>query len=172
MQTRNTGEEFGYLAKEVSLQLDINPSTLRRWCLALEQAGYTFTRNEQNQRIFYERDYRAFRRLKELLNKKVSMENAVHTVISIVEAPSQTPSVHEEVRLSTRDLQEIIQIEVQKALQAEREVFLETLQEKINDSITKRDHQLIKAIRELQEAKQLPAPTKEKKKKWFNFFLK
>jgi DNA-binding transcriptional MerR regulator len=170
----DTLNQFGYFAKDVSLQLDMNPSTLRRWCIELEKAGYTFTRNEHNQRIFYERDFNAFRKLKELLSKNLSMENAVSAVVSMDQVLSQTPTVHQnndgEFRLSKRDLQEIIQEEVRKAIQEERESMLQAFERKMNDATEKRDHQLLTAIREIQETRLLLAATQEKKKRWFEFW--
>ncbi|MGN7403683.1 DUF3967 domain-containing protein [Cytobacillus praedii] len=169
-----TPNQFGYFAKDVSIQLDMNPSTLRRWCIELEKAGYIFTRNEHNQRIFYERDFNAFRKLKELLNKNVSMDNAVHAVVAMVQTLSQTPSVQikndDEVRLSKRELQEIIQVEVGKAIQEEREAMFQALERKLNDQTEKRDQQLLAAIREMQETKLLLATTEEKKKKWYQIW--
>lgn len=166
--------QLGYFAKEVALQLDINPSTLRRWCLELEKAGYTFTRNENNQRIFYESDFKAFRKLKELLNKSISMNNAVHAVISMVQTISQTPTVQQnngdEARLSVRDLQEIIQQEVKKAMEAEREILLDAIEQKLSNQIEKRDRELMASLKELQETKLLAAATEENKKKWYQFW--
>jgi len=170
----DTPNQFGYFAKDVSLQLDMNPSTLRRWCIELEKAGYTFTRNEHNQRIFYERDFNAFRKLKELLSKNVSMDHAVHAVVSMVQTLSQTPSVQikneDEIRLSKRELQEIIHEEVRRAIEAEREAMFQAFERKVNDQTEKRDQQLLTAIREVQEIKLLAAAAEEKKKKWFEFW--
>lgn len=170
----DTLDKFGYFAKDVSLQLDMNPSTLRRWCIELEKAGYIFVRNEHNQRIFYERDFNSFRKLKELLNKNLSMDNAVHAVISMVQTQSQTPTVQmkndDEVRLSKSDLQEIIQQEIQKAIHEEREALFKVFERKLNDQIEKRDHQLIASIREIQETKLLVSAAEEKQKKWFEFW--
>jgi len=170
----DTLDKFGYFAKDVSLQLDMNPSTLRRWCIELEKAGYVFERNEHNQRIFYERDFNSFRKLKELLNKNLSMDNAVHAVISMVQTQSQTPTVqmkiNDEVRLSKSDLREIIQQEIQKAIHEEREVMFQAFERKLNDQIEKRDHQLLASIREIQETKLLVAAAEEKQKKWFEFW--
>lgn len=170
----DTLNQFGYFAKDVSLQLDMNPSTLRRWCIELEKAGYTFTRNEHNQRIFYERDFNAFRKLKDLLNKNLSMDNAVHAVIAMSQTSSQTPSVQiksdDEIRLSKRDLQELLHEEVRKAIQEEREAMFQAFECKMNDHIEKRDQQLLAGIREMQEKKLLTATTQEKKKKWYKFW--
>jgi len=170
----DTLNQFGYFAKDVSLQLDMNPSTLRRWCIELEKAGYTFTRNEHNQRIFYERDFNAFRKLKELLNKNFSMDNAVHVVVAMVQTLSQTPSVHiksdDEIRLSKRDLQEIIHEEVKNAIDAERESIFQAFEQKLKAQMEKRDQQLLDVIREMQKTKLLTGATEEKKKKWYELW--
>ena len=42
---------FGYFAKDVASELEITTSTLRRWSIELEKAGYSFERNEKEQRI-------------------------------------------------------------------------------------------------------------------------
>jgi hypothetical protein len=39
--------EYGFFSKDVALKLDINASTLRQWCLAMEKEekeGYEFQR--------------------------------------------------------------------------------------------------------------------------------
>ena len=56
--------EFGYFSKDVAIELEITTSTLRRWSIELEKEGYSFHRNEKDQRIYYERDFKAFRELK------------------------------------------------------------------------------------------------------------
>ena len=48
--------EYGMFAKELALNLDINTNTLRRWAIELEEQGYEFSRNDKNQRIYYQRD--------------------------------------------------------------------------------------------------------------------
>lgn len=72
--------EFGVYAKEVALHLDIETSTLRKWCIALEKYGYEFERNEKEQRIFYHRDILALSELKTLLKERYLFENAAKAV--------------------------------------------------------------------------------------------
>ncbi|OQR53308.1 MerR family transcriptional regulator [Bacillus sp. CDB3] len=91
--------EFGYYAKTVANDLNISPYTLRRWSMELEDRGYEFERTETNKRVYYERDYKAFRELKKLLDAGMSMESASKTVVSSFkteESESQTPIVHEQ----------------------------------------------------------------------------
>lgn len=170
----NTSTEYGYYAKQVSLELDITTSTLRRWAITLEHAGYSFERNDKDQRIYFQRDFRVFKELKQLLASGVSMENAVKAVIanlSNYENASQTPSVHiQKTHLSVSDLQEIIQQEVRKAVEAEREILLDALEQKLSNQVERRDRELLASIAEMQEAKLVAAATKEKEKKWYQFW--
>jgi|GEM_PF-1611794 len=64
----NNAEEFGYFAKTISEKLGIATDTLRNWSLKLEAQGVEFERNVRNQRIYYEKDIKAFENMKELLN--------------------------------------------------------------------------------------------------------
>lgn len=90
--------DFGYYAKTVANDLEISPNTLRRWSIELENKGYAFERTETNKRVYYERDYKAFRELKKLLDAGVSMESASKTVVNSYgkgDNELQTPTVHE-----------------------------------------------------------------------------
>ncbi|GIN87588.1 hypothetical protein J6TS2_39740 [Heyndrickxia sporothermodurans] len=70
-------QTFGYFSKDVALELEITTSTLRRWSIELEKLGYVFDRNDKEQRIYYERDFKALRELKKLLAHNVSFTDAV-----------------------------------------------------------------------------------------------
>lgn len=80
-----SGNTYGYFAKTVAGNLQISPNTLRRWSLELEKQGYEFDRSDSNKRIYYEKDMKAFRELKSLLDAAVSMENATKTVVNTTE---------------------------------------------------------------------------------------
>jgi di/tripeptidase len=66
-----------YSAKDITLSLDIGDSTLRKWCLALEENGYIFYRTDQNKRLFTEKDIIVLRHFQQLVKEKnMSMNNA------------------------------------------------------------------------------------------------
>lgn len=91
--------DYGYFAKTVSENLGISPNTLRRWSLELEKVGYEFDRSDSNKRIYYEKDIKAFRELKSLLDAAVSMENATKTIVNTTETRENelvTPIVREQ----------------------------------------------------------------------------
>ncbi|OPD52637.1 MerR family transcriptional regulator [Bacillus anthracis] len=59
--------DFGRFSGQVSKELDVNGNTLRVWCLELENAGYTFERNNRQQRIYYEHDISILKEMKVLM---------------------------------------------------------------------------------------------------------
>lgn len=64
----DNGENFGYFSKTVSERLGVSTDTLRSWSLKLEAVGVEFKRNERKQRIYLEKDIRALKNMKELLD--------------------------------------------------------------------------------------------------------
>lgn len=72
-----------YSAKDITLSLNIGDSTLRKWCLSLEEHGYTFYRTDQNKRLFTEKDIIVLRHFQQLVKEKnMSMNNAALIVTS------------------------------------------------------------------------------------------
>lgn len=104
---------FGYFTKDEAFELEVTTSTLRRWSIELEKSGYVFERNEKEQRIYYERDFKAFRELKQLLAHSASLADAIKAVVAMdIENKNavKSPSVYtNEIRLSKRELEEIVQ---------------------------------------------------------------
>lgn len=167
---------FGYFAKDVAAELNITTSTLRRWSIELEKQGYYFTRNEKEQRIYYERDFQALRELKKLLSQSASFADALNAVISRdaqAKNATQTPSVFtDDIRLSTRQLEEIIHKTVKQAIEEEREAMLQAFEYKINDVVEKRDRILTKQLQQSLEERrvEIAAAAEEKEKKWWKFW--
>lgn len=113
--------EFGYYSKDVAIELGITPSTLRRWSIELEKRGYSFHRNEKEQRVYFERDFKALREFKKLIGNSVPISDATKAVAVMdfeKKNADQTPSVQSDIiRLTKRELQSIIK----SALEEERE---------------------------------------------------
>jgi hypothetical protein len=187
-------EGYGFFAKDVSIQLDINATTLRRWCLDLEKGGYTFERNDKKQRIFYERDFIAFRTMKELLGKGQPMESAVHTAISRVKASSRTLSDHgvnqtderghegENITLSKQQFEDLLRnVSERSAKLAVTEALGEiekVIDKKLSDSVEKRDLLLVRQMNQALEQKKADLESviktetqnQEESKKWWEFW--
>lgn len=152
--------EDAYWGKEIAEILQIGDSTLRKWCLSLENQGHIFMRGQHNSRAFVERDLLILRRMKELIqNKGITLETASEIVISRFNQTEGTASV-----LQNELLLDIL--ERQERLEEQNKHFLLMLEEKqnyINNSLDKRDFQLMQALKESQETKKLIASTLKKK---------
>lgn len=118
----NDSYTYGFFAKEVALKLDIKPSTLRQWALALEEEGYEFQRNDKEQRIYYDRDITMFFELKKLIEKKRSRQDAINAIAKLYkdrENAERTLSVIEEEPVhntfSKEDMQVLINEAVERA---------------------------------------------------------
>lgn len=172
MNALNSSEKFGYFAKDVASDLEITTSSLRRWSIELEKEGYKFERNEKDQRIYYERDFKAFRELKKLLSHSVSFVDAVKAIISMDlenKNANLTPSVHsEDIRLSKQELQGLIREAVKQAVEEEREAMFQAFEYKINNVIEQRDRNLTKELHRSLEEKRLEiAAAEERKASWW-----
>ncbi|WP_324618526.1 DNA-binding protein [Bacillus subtilis] len=149
------GDQFGYFAKDVAISLNVTPSTLRRWSLELEKHGYSFERNDKEQRIYFERDFKAFRELQKLLSNSVPFTDAVKAVSSTnIEGKNatKTQSVSsDQLRFSERELREIINEEVKAAVESEREMMFRAFEQKMNNIIERRDRSLMNEFRKARE---------------------
>jgi DNA-binding transcriptional MerR regulator len=167
--------EFGYFAKDVAFELEVTTSTLRRWSIELEKAGYSFERNEKEQRIYFERDFKAFRELKKLLSNSVPFADAIKAVVSMNlenKNASQTPSVYsDDIRVSKHELQEIVHKAVKEAIEKEREAMFRAFENKMNDVVERRDRVLTQEMKRSLEERQLEiaaAQEEKKKEKWWS----
>ena len=167
-------ESYGYFAKDVALNLDITTSTLRRWSIELEKLNYTFERNNKDQRIYYERDFKAFRELKKLLANDVPLADALKAVVSMdldTKNAVQTPSVYkDEIRVSKSELEDLIHKSVKQAVEEEREAMLKAFELKINDVVEQRDRVLTTQLQNALEERRLEIAAATEEKRWWEFW--
>jgi DNA-binding transcriptional MerR regulator len=171
--------EKAYTTKEVSTTLNIGDSTLRKWCLALEKNGYKFLRNEQNKRLFVEKDLVVLRHFQQLVQENnVPLDNAAMLVVDrFGNGPFEvrTGIVRKEENEEHRDLkryEEVIQqlldhIDKQEKFNQELLKRLEQQQKYIEERLNERDKMLMESIRESQETRKLLAAAHEEQKKSF-----
>ncbi|MBP3953630.1 DUF3967 domain-containing protein [Bacillus suaedae] len=176
--------EKAYSTKEISEHLEIGTSTLRKWCLSLEENGYDFARTEGNKRLFVEGDLVSLKYFKRLVqDERFSMENASKVIISrhsSKASESRTPSVlpqDDENKRSNERSDEMIQqllehMKKQEERMEQQEKFNKELLERldrqqtyIEERLNERDNTLIQSLREVQETKQLIAAAKEEENK-------
>ncbi|GMG76930.1 DUF3967 domain-containing protein [Priestia megaterium] len=181
--------ERAYWTKEIADVLQISNSTLRKWCLALENAGYIFDRGANNSRVFYDKDMLLIRRLKELVQyKKMALDTSANLVVSTLEGTRRTAGVREEnsdnssAPMKPMNAQEHVLIgEVLDRLERMEEFnkqLISRLEERdkyIQEQLHKRDERMITSLREMMEAKKEIAASEkaekeEKKGFWQRLF--
>lgn len=70
-----------YSTKEIITNLNIGESTLRKWCLALEEQNYSFIRTDQNKRLFTSKDLLVLAQFKMLVQEK---NMSIHNTAAII----------------------------------------------------------------------------------------
>lgn len=81
--------EKAYWARDVAQVLGISESTLRKYCLILEKAGYNFLRGDNGRRAFLDRDVMALKKFQELSDKKgTTLDDAAVTVVAMIDKES------------------------------------------------------------------------------------
>lgn len=158
-------------SKYVSANLDISDSTLRKYCLQLERAGYIIHKNPKGQRGFFEQDIVALRKLMEFKNNTdMTLEQASNAVVAWSKGIAVTDVVTQESRYNVRyDVMANDLKSLREELEAYRNEDKEFKKELLH-RMDQRDQALTLALRETLETKQLIATTLEKKKKWWKFW--
>jgi hypothetical protein len=155
-------ENETYLSpKEMTDVLNIGDSTLRKWCMALEEQHYFFSRTDNNRRLFLDRDRIVLKKFRDLVQvQNMSMQNAAIIVAAKYkdDAFEQTNSENGvmDMRSSVIDLAEMKQeMEQLKDLNKQLLKRLEERDQYIDERLEKRDSQIISLLKELKETKRL-----------------
>ncbi|MED4836819.1 helix-turn-helix domain-containing protein [Priestia megaterium] len=61
--------EQSYFGSEVAKVIGISNSTVRKYCLTLEEQGYEFHRGINNSRVFYNKEILMLQRIKRIMNR-------------------------------------------------------------------------------------------------------
>jgi len=173
--------ERAYTTKEISLTINIGTSTLRKWCLALEEQGYKFSRTETNKRLFIERDLVALKYFQKLVQgENFSLENAAKVVTSKYEgkaSESRTPSVLQSNDEDERSLMRSLE-SLEKKVNNQNELIktlvakMDQQQLYIEERLNKRDEMLLKTLNESMETRRLLAAAQNEKKGFLSRLFK
>ncbi|CRH66890.1 Uncharacterised protein [Chlamydia trachomatis] len=156
--------------KEASVSLGIGDSTLRKWCLAIENHGYNFPRTDNNRRVFFDKDMVILRQLRQLVQvQNLSLENASVIIVTKVNEEASveknTNNAVPTLRYSDEVIQKLLDhIERQEAF---NQMLLERLDEQqkyIEERIDKREQLIQENIKESQETKKLLLEAQEEKR--------
>ncbi|WP_234882314.1 MerR family transcriptional regulator [Bacillus mycoides] len=97
-------QEHSFWTKEVTERLEIGTSTLRKWCLSLEQENYSFVKGTKNSRAFVEKDIQVLVQMKKLIQEAgMSIESAVKVVLSAPCIKDKSNNVSEENNRTLRE---------------------------------------------------------------------
>ncbi|WP_131099737.1 DUF3967 domain-containing protein [Bacillus sp. SYJ] len=169
-----------YWGSEVAKTLGIGSSTLRKYCLALEEAGYSFERGNNNSRIFYHKDVATIERLVTAMNKKnVTLEQAINLAmtsvteneIATVATGNIADTEHIKALIERIERLEQLNLELIQRLDQQSKLLQETDAQRIIRE-EQRDVQLIQVLREIQDSKRLIAASEQKKSLWSRLFGK
>ncbi|WP_242311277.1 DUF3967 domain-containing protein [Bacillus cereus group sp. BfR-BA-01331] len=182
-------QERSFWTKDVAEHLEIGTSTLRKWCIALEQEQYSFVKGAKNSRAFVRKDIKVLEQMKKLIQEAgMSIEGAVKVVLSVplaevetdndLEDDNRTPSVLSEniMNFPKGFIEKLLQEQIllkEKIQQLERiEVMNAERLERMENRYNERDSLLLTHVREIQETKQLivASQNKQKEKKWWEFW--
>lgn len=153
--------ETPYSTKEVVANLSIGDSTLRKWCLALEEQNYNFIRTDQNKRLFTDKDLLVLTQFRVLVqDKNMSINNAAAVVAAkYVKEPFSNETEVEQLPsppFVNETLQEL-KTEMEQIKEMNR-LLLSRLDEQhkyIEKRLDERDQLLMQSIRTSQETKKL-----------------
>lgn len=161
------GTDKPYSPKDIALALYAGDSTIRKWCLALEEEGYLFSRTDNNRRVFFERDLVVLRYFQKLVQvQNMSMQNAARIVApKFKDATFEQENVNNSapaLRSDTKVMEKVFdEIEQLKDLNKQLLKRLDEQQSYIEERLSKRDAVLLESLREVQETKKLMIEQKE-----------
>jgi DNA-binding transcriptional MerR regulator len=160
---------------DVCALLGIKESTLRKYALILQDAGYKFHVNDKGQRGYFERDVIVLKRFMEIKQSRdMTLEQAAEAVMAWVQQSNIAVSVIEKKQESDRYNDDIKTLKEMVAQQNEllKELMLklDEQQKYIDENLKKRDELLVQSLKESMETRKMIAAAKEeeeKKKKGF-----
>jgi DNA-binding transcriptional MerR regulator len=85
--------ERAFWAREVAENLGISESTLRKYCLILERAGYKFLRGDNNRRAFRKKDVEALKQFKTLADQGKKLDEAAVTLVDTLDQQKEEAAV-------------------------------------------------------------------------------
>ncbi|MEC1716484.1 MerR family transcriptional regulator [Schinkia azotoformans] len=119
-------------AKNVIEILNIGSSTLRKWCIALEEAGYLFNRDSRNQRLFNENDIAYLKYFRQLVQEnRLMLRDAV--IIIVKKSRMESPTlIHNLNKMNFLTQDELVD-EMMQLIRIQRRFF--ESQEKVNNNL-------------------------------------
>ncbi|PEJ68306.1 DUF3967 domain-containing protein [Bacillus pseudomycoides] len=175
MTDKTDSSQSVYISKDVATMLKIQESTLRKYCIMLEEHGYHFHKNEHGHRGFLDNDVITLRKLIEIKSHPdMTLKQACSAIMTWVKEKDMSVvdtnviTENEQHNEQYNELKEMIQ--QQNDLLKQMAKKLDDQQRYIDERLEKRDQLLMQTIRESQEQKALLETAATNKKPWWRFW--
>lgn len=176
MTVKTDSSQSVYISKDVAMMLKVQESTLRKYCIMLEEHGYHFHKNEHGHRGFLDNDVITLRKLIEIKSHPdMTLKQSCSAVMTWVREKDMskvdTDVITEDTQHDERynELKEMIA--QQNEILKQMAMKLDEQQRYIDERLEKRDQKLMGAIREMQEEKRMFLETAvTNKKPWWRFW--
>jgi hypothetical protein len=180
MAGNTNDKQIIYTSSDMATLLKIQESTLRKYCIMLEEAGYKFHKNELGHRGFLNNDVIALKRLLEIKkHPDMTLKQACNAVTVWVKENSVTDrdttdiTKHDQHNDSYNTLSHQFKDFQEQQMQFNQELLnqLKQQQEFIETSLKERDQKLTEALREtLETKKMIAAATEQQQQKKSSFW--
>ncbi|MBG9517035.1 DNA-binding protein [Bacillus thuringiensis] len=165
-----------YVSKDVAMILKIQESTLRKYCIMLEDQGYHFHKNDHGHRGFMDNDVITLRKLIEIKSHPdMTLKQACNAIMTWVkeknvsEVDTNVITENEQHNKQYNELKEMIQ--QQNEMLKKMAMKMDEQQRYIDERLERRDQQLMSAMRKMQEEKHVLLETAATNKKpWWRFW--
>lgn len=146
--------EHYYSPKELTAMMDISDSTLRKWCLALEEHRYYFSRTDNKKRVFTDRDVVVLKQLQNLIQiQHLSHQNAAMIVANRYrEDASEHPNSENSVPAIRSDSEIITKLNSELDTLKEQQEQLITLNKQLIQRLDEREKYIDERLNQQQEA--------------------
>ncbi|WP_242225415.1 DUF3967 domain-containing protein [Bacillus cereus group sp. BfR-BA-01380] len=175
MTDKTDSSQSIHASKDVAVLLKIQESTLRKYCIMLEEHGYHFHKNEHGHRGFMDNDVITLRKLIEIKSHPdMTLKQACNAIMTwikekdIADVDTDVITRNEQHDERYNELKEMIQ--QQNGLLKQMAKKLDDQQRYIDERLEKRDQLLMQTIRDSQEQKALLEAAATNKKSWWRFW--
>lgn len=173
---------------DVSKLLNVGNSTLRKWCIFIEEQGYSFPRTDNNKRLFFKHDLEVLKRYKKYVQvNNIPTTNAAKLVIEDFEGvftPENEQKNSENTVLEAKNENELVVKLLEHIRKQEdfNQALLKRLDEQktyIEEKLERRDQYLLESLKQSMETRKgieektkddVGESTEEKKSFWAKLF--
>lgn len=148
--------EILYSPGEVSDTLKVKDSTLRKYCGILENAGYSFSKNNRGHRQYTDKDVMTFKKLiAATKNSDMTIETAAEQLVSMFKQNSMTVAATTDITSHEQHSKDIAElkntVDIQNKLIISLAQRLEQHTTYLEDSTKNRDNKLLEHLNAFQK---------------------